>query len=270
MEGDWDQWMADDPEEVEHSFIEEPDLATHDEAHLFDEPNSEFLDGWLGDEDQLDARPLGTAIDPGKPPKRPRPLRSPFVYHLTSLTNFENIVADAVLKAGGGESVGDLERCADRGSYQVFTSRDRWEEVRSFVGFYFTPRTPMMWDVVRKPFANTPPREELVILAAKLVPLALNHEFVFTDGHSQSRDTRSYNDLAALGAVDFDLMRRSNWDRQTEQRPRQAEFLVAAPVPLKAIDAICTVNEKSASIVHRMTGGSVRVVSNPSRFFIPR
>ena len=128
----------------------------------------------------------------------------------------------------------------------------------------------MMWDVVRKPFANTPPREELVILAAKLVPLALNHEFVFTDGHSQSPNTRSHNDLADLGAVDFDLMRRSNWDRQTEQRPRQAEFLVAAPVLLKAIDAICTVNEKSASIVRRMTDDSVRVGSHPRSFFIPR
>ena len=57
MEGDWDQWMADYPEEVEDLFLEEPDLATYDEADLFDE--------WLGEEVQRDARPPGAAIEPG-------------------------------------------------------------------------------------------------------------------------------------------------------------------------------------------------------------
>lgn len=270
MEGDWDQWMADDPEEVEDLFLEEPDLATYDETDLYDELNSESLDEWLGEEDQRDARPPGAAIEPGKPPERPRPLRSPFVYHLTSLTNFENIVADAALRAGEGDSVGDLERCAHRGSYQVFTSRGRWVEVRSLVGFYFTPRTPMTWNVVRKPFRNTPPREELLVLAAKLVPLALSHEFVFTDGHSQSPETRSHNSLTDLGAVDLDLMSRPNWDRQTEQRSRQAEFLVDAPVSLRAIEAVFAPNEKSASIVRYLTADSIRVVSKPSFFFSPR
>ena len=97
MEGDWDQWMADDPEEVEDLFLEEPDLATYDETDLYDELNSESLDEWLGEEDQRDARPPGAAIEPGKPPERPRPLRSPFVYHLTSLTNFEIASATAPL-----------------------------------------------------------------------------------------------------------------------------------------------------------------------------
>ena len=270
MEGDWDQWMADDPEDVEDFFLDEPDLATFDEAELDDEYDLEFVEERFEEVPEPDSRPAGATIEPGKRPERPQPLWSPFVYHLTSIANFEGIVAGAALGVGEGVSVGDLERSAIRGSMYVFTSKRRWVQIRSLVGFYFTPRTPMTWNVVKKPFAHTPPAEELRILRVELQPLARRHEFVFTYGHSQSPSTRTHNDLANLGAVDFDLMSQPNWDREADQRPRQAEFLVAAPVPLRAIDSICAVNDQSASIVRQMTDGSVRVVSNPSRFFIPR
>ena len=270
MEGDWDQWMADDPEDVEDFFLGESDPVTFDEAELDDEYDPEFIEEWFGEEDEPDSRPAGATIEPGKRPERSPPLWSPFVYHLTSIANFEGIVASAALGVGEGVSVGDLERSAIRGSMNVFTSKRRWVQIRSLVGFYFTPRTPMTWNVVRQPFVHTPPVEELLILRAELEPLARGHEFVFTDGHSQSPSTRSYSDLAHLGAVDFDLMSQPNWARETDQRHRQAEFLVAAPVSLKAIDAICAADEDAAAIVRNMTAGSVRVVSKPSSFFIPR
>ncbi len=258
---DLDQWIADNPEEMTDFYFGEP---VHTPEPGFDHDWQPDLGEWTEVPTADRNRPAGSRIERGSPPTRRRPLDSPFVYQLSCIENLCGIVENGRLRPSGGRSIGNRELTEKRASYQVATSRGRWVEVRNLNCFYLTPRSPMLYSLLVDPEENTPPPGELVILRARAISLALDYEFAFTDGHSVSRKTRSYADLAHLGAIDFEEIRRRYWESLTR---RQAEFMVADDVPLTSINAIGVPNAKAKARVTQILPNGPAVVLTPHSFF---
>ena len=115
-----------------------------------------------------------------------------------------------------------------------------------YVPFYFTPFTPMMYNIYTGR-GGVPQRanEEICILVSSLHRMrTLNQHFVFSDRHAYTALANFYSDLQSLDQIPWQLLRARNFQRKPdnpEQIERyQAEALVHQQVPVQAlIGVIC-------------------------------
>ena len=113
-----------------------------------------------------------------------------------------------------------------------------------YVPFYFTPFSPMMYNIYTGRGAVPKRRnEEICILVSTLPKVeSLGLEFVFTDRHAYPQLARYFNDIVHLDEVDWPLLQARNFQRNPddpEQIERyQAEALVHRHVPIEALVGI--------------------------------
>jgi len=119
-----------------------------------------------------------------------------------------------------------------------------WGTLADYVPFYFTPFSPMMYNIYTGRGA-VPKRknEEICILVSTLPKVeSLGLKFVFTDRHAYPQLTRYFNDIGQLGEVDWPLLQARNFQRNPddpEQIERyQAEALVHRHLPIEALVGI--------------------------------
>lgn len=140
-----------------------------------------------------------------------------------------------------------------------------------YVPFYFTSRSPMLLNI--KTGRNVPavPMRDIVILATSLPRLASQGiPFVFTDRHAYLAAARFSSDLADLGRIDWDTLRRSDFKHDPEDGGKmeryQAEALIHRHVPVEALGAV--ICHDAARQVHldalvASAGRATRVVARP-------
>jgi hypothetical protein len=117
-----------------------------------------------------------------------------------------------------------------------------------YVPFYFTPFTPMLYNIYTGRGVPQRENEEICILvssAHKVRDLGL--DFVFTDRHAYTQLARYFNDAAHLSEIDWPLLQSRNFSRNPddpEQIERyQAEALIHRHVPIAGlIGIICYTN----------------------------
>ena len=119
-----------------------------------------------------------------------------------------------------------------------------------YVPFYFTPFSPMMYNI-KTGYGGIRRRdnEEIIILVSSLHKIAAaGLQFVSTDRHAYPQLAQYYNDLAALSsAIDWDLLQRRDFQRDPDDPVKveryQAEALIRGAVPTSALIAIICYNE---------------------------
>ncbi len=110
-----------------------------------------------------------------------------------------------------------------------------------YVPFYFTPFSPMMfniktgWGGVRKRV-----NEEMVIMASSLHLLyAKGIRFLFTDRHAYLAAAQFYSDIDHLDRIGWDILRRRDFkndpDDPGKKERYQAETLVHKLLPVEAL-----------------------------------
>ncbi len=119
-----------------------------------------------------------------------------------------------------------------------------------YVPFYFTPFSPMAYNIHTGRQVPKRSNEEIVILMTSVARIAeQGARFVFTDRHAYLRSARYSNDPADLAMVDFPLLRTRNFQRSTEDPERveryQAELLVRDSLALTAIITIGCYNDSA-------------------------
>ena len=112
-----------------------------------------------------------------------------------------------------------------------------------YVPFYFTPFSPMVYRIVTGREVSKRPREELCFLVSSLHHLrALQHAFVFTDGHASYRTARFFDQLDALPALDWAAWQARAFRRDPDNPKAfdryQAEALIHRQLPLLGLQGI--------------------------------
>lgn len=114
-----------------------------------------------------------------------------------------------------------------------------------YVPFYFTPYTPMMYNIKTGMGVTKVPNEEIVIFVSRLPRLLeLGIGFVFSDRHAYLRAANFYSTLDDLEEIQWKLLQERDFKRDPDDPEKieryQAEALVHGHVPLEALlGAVC-------------------------------
>lgn len=152
---------------------------------------------------------------------------------------------------GNGEIIGER----DRRLVDCFPGT----VVNNFVPFYFSIRTPMLYNIYTGHGVPKKPQREIVYLCAKLTDLANNNfQWCFTDGNAAKRITRYYTDLGNINDIDWRSIksndfRTDNADGDEDRiRKKHAEFLVKDFIPSEALKGIAVYNDNVKNIVDEL------------------
>ncbi len=124
--------------------------------------------------------------------------------------------------------------------------------VNDFVPFYFSVRTPMLYNIVTGHAVPAKPQEEIIYLCFKLEDLATDdYQWCFTEGNAADKITRFFTDLNDLEQLDWHSIitndfRANNADGDEDRiRKKHSEFLVKNHVPVELLKGIVVMNEKT-------------------------
>jgi hypothetical protein len=109
-----------------------------------------------------------------------------------------------------------------------------------YVPFYFTPFSPMLYNIHTGHNVRYRPNEEIVILVSSLRRVArLDLDYVFTDRHAYLKAAKYDIDLDNLGQLDWNRLQERQFGRDPEHPDwfdrYQAEALVHRHVPPEAL-----------------------------------
>jgi hypothetical protein len=144
-----------------------------------------------------------------------------------------------------------------------------------YVPFYFTPRSPMLYNIKTGYKVRQRPNEEIVILVSTLYKIReVGLSFLFTDRHAYLQTAEFHNDLARLDVIDWDILQRSDFKRDNDDLGKferyQAEALVHAHVPIAALVGIACCNESVAVDLRAQiaaAGIDLKVAATPGWYF---
>ncbi len=122
--------------------------------------------------------------------------------------------------------------------------------VNDYVPFYFSVRTPMLYNIITGMGVPKRPQKEIIYLCYKLHDLATaDFQWCYTDGNAAKKSTKFYTDLGmietsidwrSINTTDF---ANNNADGDEDRiRKKHAEFLVRGHVPAVKISAIVVYN----------------------------
>jgi hypothetical protein len=171
----------------------------------------------------------------------------PRILHFTDIANLR-----AILRTGALQCHRDAPTDVEVGNIDIKASRRRRQVdcgpggmLCDYVPFYFAPRSPMMYTIMR---GNV---EGVSTDLSRLIYFASSTETVYqaglscvyTDGNAAVLITKFYDDPDVLGThVDLPLMQQTMWNSTPEDpdrmRRRMAEFLVHEGLPLELVAGI--------------------------------
>ena len=145
-----------------------------------------------------------------------------------------------------------------------------------YVPFYFTPRSPMLLNI-KTGYNGIRQRrnEEIVVLVTSLPHLRKkNIPFLFSDRHAYLAAARFTDDLAKLNAIDWTILKASDFKRDNNDLGKmeryQAEALVHRHVPFDALIGVACFNDVAKDAVNEILDGSPladKALKKPSWYF---
>ena len=127
--------------------------------------------------------------------------------------------------------------------------------IRDYIGFYFGPRSPMLFRIHTGHQVRQIDQAKIVYLVSTAQAIADSGiGFVFTDRHSLARVAEFKDRLDDLTAVDFAVAYCEYWrstpDEPDRQEKKQAEFLVYQMMPWHLLTGIAVLNDTVAQRVN--------------------
>lgn len=127
--------------------------------------------------------------------------------------------------------------------------------LNDYVPFYFTPFTPMMYNIhTGRGGVNHVANDDVVILVSSLYRIVeLGLSFVFTDRHAYLPMANYYSSLQNLPQVDWHLLQQRNFQRNPDDPAAieryQAEALIYNQVPIEGLlGGICYSEQVQAEL----------------------
>jgi hypothetical protein len=145
-----------------------------------------------------------------------------------------------------------------------------------YVPFYFTPYSPMMYNIhTGWGGIQRQENEDVIILVSSLGKLReASAEFVFSDRHAYLSAAQFYRHERNLGAIDWDILQRRDFRRDPENPEKveryQAEALVIQHVPVNALLGVACYNSQAKKRIDgdvAKTGVQIRTVIQAAWYF---
>lgn len=144
-----------------------------------------------------------------------------------------------------------------------------------YIPFYFTPFSPMMYNIYTGRGVPQRRNDEICILVSSLPRLLERRvQFIFTDSHAYPPLVRYYNDIANLGEVDWPLLQARNFKRNPDDPAQmdryQAEALVYRSMPIEALLGVICYTETMKTQVQQQIhahGLNLAVHAMPGWYF---
>jgi len=128
-----------------------------------------------------------------------------------------------------------------------------------YVPFYFTPFSPMMYNIYTgRGAVQQRNNDEIIILVSTLTRVhELGYKFLFTDRHAYPPTTIYYDNLKSLSNIDWPLLQARNFRRNINDPLQieryQAEALIHKHLPVTAlIGVICYTDAIKLSIENEL------------------
>jgi hypothetical protein len=123
--------------------------------------------------------------------------------------------------------------------------------VNDYVPFYFSTRTPMLYNIITGNGVPAFPQKEIIYLCCKVIDLAKDQfQWCYTDGNAAMRITNFFTDLEGIETnIDWHSIkttdfRTNNADGDVDRiRKKHSEFLIKDYVPSSLIKSIVVLNE---------------------------
>lgn len=141
-----------------------------------------------------------------------------------------------------------------------------------YVPFYFTPFSPMLFNITTG-YGGVQRRrkEELITLVSSLVDFQnTGVRYVFTDRHAYLINARYFSDRRDLEQVDFDLIQRRDFRRDPEDPEKveryQAEALAYGHVPVGALKGVACYSQEIREEIEAAAacnGVRMKVIARP-------
>ncbi len=147
--------------------------------------------------------------------------------------------------------------------------------LHDYIPFYFTPHSPMMYNINTGRGVSMVPPEQIVIFVSSLRRLAeLGIPFVFTNQHAYLGDTEYFTDLNDLDRIDWGILQARDFQRDPDDPKKlsryQAEALVWQHIPLSAVLGICCCNQAVLNPIQEAIDGrklNIRALARPGWYF---
>jgi len=181
-----------------------------------------------------------------------------WVFRIIPIQNLENILREGMFcKSAGKNNTGFVTI----GSEDVISRRDTTivkcypdSYVNDYVPFYFSVRTPMLYNIITGHGVPAKPQDSIIYLCCELSDLASDKfQWCYTNGNAAAAITRFYTTLQnvdknidwhSIYTTDF---RDENADGDEDRiRKKHAEFLVKGHVPVEYIKVIVVLNDQKA------------------------
>jgi hypothetical protein len=227
----------------------------------------------------------GFAAEGGTRPSPDAPLDW-LVWHFTTWANLQQMVTAGCLncdrRVDAAEPVGDSNIKEGRLKRQVVpignATYPRGVTVGDHVPFYFAPRSPALFRVVRGGTDYRSGHTGLVMLGMSLRTITADATWCVSDRNAAARMAQFTCDTADLGNfIDFELMKAKYWnktdadpDRQTR---RAAELLVLGQLPLSLVTHVVTSTQEGRTRARGMlesAGGTRQYEVQPSFLYDDR
>lgn len=184
-----------------------------------------------------------------------------WVYRIVPIQNLEHILRDGLHCKNAGKAdkgfvtIGSKEIINQRDTRIVKCYPDT--VVNDYVPFYFSVRTPMLYNIVTGHGVPASPQKDIIYLCFKLNELATDDfKWCFTDGNAAKAITKYFNkldniedkvDWRSINSTDF---RDANADGDEDRvRKKHAEFLVKEHVSVDYLNHIAVLDSSTKTQV---------------------
>jgi ssDNA thymidine ADP-ribosyltransferase, DarT len=206
-----------------------------------------------------------------------------YVYRIMAITNLADIIKNGLYCKNGCPK---NDRYITIANKEIIEQRDERRVtcypatvVNDFVPFYFSIRTPMLYNIHTNQGVESYPQKNIIYLCFKLSDLTTDEfQWCYTDGNAAKAITKFFKSLDnidkhidwhSITTTDF---RNANSDGDNDRvRKKHSEFLVKTYVPSRLIRGIVVINEeKKMEVEDILKYKSVNIkviVSPPNKYF---
>lgn len=204
------------------------------------------------------------------------------VFRIIPIQNLEYILKDGLHCKNAGKKD---EGFVTIGSKEIITERDKRivkcypdTVVNDYVPFYFSVRTPMLYNIITGHGVPASPQKDIIYLCCKLSELATeNFQWCFTDGNAAKRISKFSNDINEIGHLDWRSIRTNDFRDENADgdedrvRKKHSEFLVKDYVPIDYIKAIVVLNQtvkEQVEAILKKQSLNIKVIIKTDYYFL--